>query len=83
MFTVYILQSEKTFRYYTGTTHDIVNRLAEHNAGENKSTRSGIPWRLVYREQCMTKAEAFGKERQIKSRGAGRYLQDIRQFVSD
>ncbi|MDP2918981.1 MAG: GIY-YIG nuclease family protein, partial [Dehalococcoidia bacterium] len=33
MFYVYILQSEKSGRYYIGSTGDIPTRLAQHNAG--------------------------------------------------
>jgi len=74
MFLVYILQSEKTKRYYTGSTQNITNRLKEHNSGETKSIRGGIPWKLIHIEEYNTKSEAVKKENQIKARGAGRYL---------
>ena len=48
MFYVYVLQSQKTKRYYTGSTERLRERMNEHNAGECKSTRSGIPWNLLY-----------------------------------
>jgi putative endonuclease len=74
MFLVYILQIEKTKRYYTGLTQDIKNRLKEHNSGETKSIRGGIPWKLIHMEEYNTRPEAFKKEKQIKAYGAGRYL---------
>ena len=74
MFIVYILQSEKTKKYYIGSSQDLKNRLNEHNSGETKSIKSGIPWNIVHFEEFNTRSEAIKKEKQIKSRGAERYL---------
>jgi putative endonuclease len=51
----------------------------EHNAGESKSTRSGIPWQLIHVEGFLTRAEAVSKEKKIKVRGIARYLEDIQK----
>jgi putative endonuclease len=48
MFTVYILFSQTIQKYYTGQTQNLKNRIAEHNAGETKSIKNGIPWELVF-----------------------------------
>jgi len=77
MFLTYILLSEKTRRYYTGSTEDLKNRLLEHNSGETKSIRSGIPWKVIHVEYFETRSEAVRKEKQVKARGAGRYLDDL------
>ena len=77
MFSAYILQSQKTRRYYIGSSEDIENRLEEHNSGETKSIRKGIPWKLIHDEQFETRAEAVKKEKQIKARGAKRYLESL------
>ena len=71
MFTTYILQSEKTGKYYIGYTSNIKNRLQKHNAGSNISTRSGIPWKIVRMEQFNARKEAWLRERQIKSYKGG------------
>ena len=76
-FKTYILRSLKTGRYYTGSTDDLEVRVIEHNSGETKSTRSGIPWRVVHVEEFETRAEAVRKEREIKARGAERYLKAV------
>ncbi|MBK5280409.1 MAG: GIY-YIG nuclease family protein [Bacteroidia bacterium] len=47
-FITYILFSESVSRYYTGHTHDLANRLAEHNQGETLSIKMGIPWKIVW-----------------------------------
>jgi putative endonuclease len=74
MFFTYVLRSKKTRRYYIGSTDNLENRLQEHNSGETKSIRSGIPWSIVHVEQFVTRTEAVRKEKQIKARGASRYL---------
>jgi hypothetical protein len=35
-FSVYILFSSSLQKFYTGQTHDLQNRLEEHNSGETK-----------------------------------------------
>ena len=78
MYCTYILWSEVTGRYYTGSTEDLDNRFIEHNQGEMSSTRSGIPWKIIHVEYFTTRALAMRKEEQIKSRGAKRYLEDLK-----
>jgi len=77
MYYVYILQSPKTHRYYIGSTENLENRLEEHNSGETKSIRNGIPWKIVHTKEFQTRSEAVKKEKQIKARGAKRYLDSI------
>ncbi len=77
MYFTYILQSEKTNRFYTGHTQNITQRLEEHNKGETKSTRSGIPWRMIWFTEVPTRSEAMALEMKIKRRGAKRFLGDI------
>ena len=71
MFYVYVLVSEKTGRLYIGSTEDIDRRLTEHNTGYSKSTRHGVPWRLVHVESFQTRTEAVRRERYYKT-GKGR-----------
>jgi putative endonuclease len=77
MFFTYILRSKKTKRYYIGSTDDLKNRLEEHISGETVSIRRGIPWKIVHTEQFNTRSEAIRKEKQIKARGAQRYLDSL------
>jgi len=69
MFYVYILRSQRTQKYYVGSTQDFANRLREHNHGETRSIRHGIPWELVHQESFSTRAEAVQQENKIKARG--------------
>ena len=76
-FTVYILQSEVTFRYYVGHTQNFEQRFIEHNNGKSPSTHNGIPWPLVHSESFPTRSLAMQREMKIKKRGIARSLQDI------
>ena len=79
VFYVYVLQSEKTNRYYTGSCEDLDARLARHNAGESAATRHGVPRRIVYTESFATRAEAVRRERQLKT---GRGRDELRRLLA-
>ncbi len=76
-FVVYILQSEKTKRYYVGHTENLERRVFEHNSGKSISTKNGVPWKVVRTEYFQSRKEAMYKEKQIKNRGIARYLTDV------
>ncbi|NOX38508.1 MAG: GIY-YIG nuclease family protein [Calditrichaeota bacterium] len=75
-YVVYILRSLKTGRFYCGHTHDLFSRFLRHNRGDTVSTRSGIPWVLVWWEYHATRSSAVRRERWIKGRGIGRFLKE-------
>ena len=52
--------------YYKGYTENPAKRLIQHNDGETKSTRNGVPWKLVYIEELETKREALVREKNLK-----------------
>jgi putative endonuclease len=81
-FTVYILFSQRSNKFYSGQTQDFDNRIMEHNSGETKSLKSGMPWSIVWRAELPTRAEAMALEKKIKSRGAYRFLSDLGIAVS-
>jgi len=71
MYYVYVIRSEVDGRRYKGMTGNMEKRIKQHNAGENRSTKGFLPWKLVYHEQFSTRAEARAREKFFKS-GAGR-----------
>ncbi|MBT3169314.1 MAG: GIY-YIG nuclease family protein [Candidatus Cloacimonetes bacterium] len=77
MYYTYILYSEHKDKYYVGYTHDIALRLARHNAGWSKSTKSGIPWQVVYFEKYATKSEATKRESAIKHKKSRKYIEAL------
>jgi len=76
-FLTYILFSISKNKFYIGSTNDLQRRLREHNSGQTKSTKFGIPWELVYSKDFNTKSEATQLEIKIKKRGIARYLNDL------
>ncbi len=53
--------------YYVGSCKDINRRFNLHNAGQVKSTKRYILWKLVYKKECKTLSRARKRELQIKS----------------
>ena len=71
MYFVYILWSSKLSKRYVGATEYVQKRLHEHNQGNNKFSKGGIPWILIHQEEYLTKTEALKRENFLKS-GQGR-----------
>jgi putative endonuclease len=63
---VYVLYSGRTGKRYIGYTADLEKRLKEHNAGRVKSTKSGVPWRLIAHKKYSFQSEARWIERSLK-----------------
>jgi putative endonuclease len=56
--------------YYTGWSTDPERRARQHNRGQGaRYTRSRLPVRLVYVEECPDRASAMRREIQIKHLG--------------
>lgn len=77
MYSVYILYSTSRQKFYAGQTNDVEDRLRRHNAGESLSTKSGVPWKVIYTIAFATRSEAVHLETKIKKRGIKRYFDDI------
>ena len=73
---VYVLFSEKRSRYYVGQTADIDKRLKRHNTSGVPSTKGGIPWKAIKLFKVADRTQAILLEKEIKKRGARRYLED-------
>ena len=69
MYFVYILFSKNSSKFYTGQTKNIDDRIKRHNSGFSLSTKSGIPWELIYQISFFTRTEALIMENKIKKRG--------------
>ena len=67
MYYTYVLLSEKDHKFYAGFTTDIEQRLDEHNAGKNVSTKSRRPFRLMYYEAHTSKSDALRREEYFKT----------------
>ena len=63
---VYILYSDSGDVYYKGSSVDPEVRLIHHNTTEKGYTSRYRPWRLVFKKEYATKAEAQAAERKLK-----------------
>lgn len=66
MFYVYVMQSRKDKKLYTGYTNDLRRRFSEHNEKVNRSTKSRAPFELVYYEAYLSQADAKQREYNLK-----------------
>ncbi len=76
MYYVYVLISESDRQFYTGATGDLENRVQEHNDGKVASTCKRRPLKLIYYEGCVSKEDAFRREKYLKSGMGKRYLRN-------
>lgn len=69
MFYVYILKSLKDSNLYIGSTNDLRRRVAEHNEGKVRSTKSRVPFSLRYYEAFFSEGDARHREWSLKKDG--------------
>ena len=82
MWVAYVLQSLKDRGFYVGMSSSVERRLKEHNAGYNRSTRSRVPFELIYVQRCDSRLEARKREKFLKS-GAGREFLRVGRLQND
>jgi len=63
MYSVYVIYSSVYNLRYTGLTNDVEKRVGQHNAGQNRLTKSYTPWKLILVESFETREEARKKEK--------------------
>ncbi len=77
MFTVYIIKSTSSNKYYIGQTNNLEHRLIQHNSGYSIATKSGIPWELVFEKEFDTRSDAYQYEQKIKKMKSKKYLEEL------
>jgi len=84
MYYVYVLLSEKDNNFYIGFSENIEQRLDEHNAGKNISTRNRRPFKLIYSESHTSKSDALRREKYFKSsKGKTTLKQILKDALAD
>ena len=73
---IYVIKSEKDKNWYTGYTNDLNRRLLEHNTGKTFSTKSRLPFKLIYSEACLNQEDAKAREKYLKSGIGKRYIKN-------
>lgn len=74
MYYVYVLQSLKDEKYYTGFARDLRDRIEKHNKGGVIATKNRIPLKLVYLEGSLDKSDSLRREVYLKTAWGKRYL---------
>ena len=65
---VYFLRSLKYSDWiYVGSTDNLRQRLKSHNQGNVKSTKSRLPYEVIYKEEYANISGARRREKEIKS----------------
>lgn len=83
MYYVYVIQSQKDQRFYTGFTKDLRKRFSEHNNKKVYSTKGRGPFVMVYYEACLNEQDARMRERYIKTGTGKRYIKNrLKRFLS-
>lgn len=77
MYYTYILFSESIDRYYIGSCADIEKRLHSHNTKQNRFTKKGVPWRLVFSKEFDNKSDAIKFENYIKRMKSRQYIEKL------
>ena len=77
---VYILQSLKDNKWYTGYTDDLKKRIEEHNKRWEYATRKRRPFRPIYYEACLNEQDAKMREQYLKSGMGKRYIRNRLKF---
>jgi len=74
MFYVYVLKSKSKNFLYTGCTNDLRKRFKEHNEKIIRSTTPYAPFDIIYYEACLSKNDAYHREKYLKTRLGKSYL---------
>ena len=64
---VYLIQSKKDNKWYTGCTNDLRKRFKQHNDNEVYSTKNRGPFKLIYYEACLNQQDATHREKYLKT----------------
>jgi putative endonuclease len=81
---VYVLRSKKDDKFYTGFTHNLINRINEHNSGNVASTKHRIPFELVYYEVCFNEDDALHREKYLKTTYGKRFIRNrLNHFLNN
>ncbi|MFA7283385.1 MAG: GIY-YIG nuclease family protein [Candidatus Omnitrophota bacterium] len=80
---VYVIRSKKDLKFYTGATSDLRKRFREHHEGKVPSTKNRGPFELIYFEACISREDAFKREKYLKTGMGKRYLRNrLKRFLA-
>lgn len=71
---VYVLESLKDGKKYTGYTKDLPSRFEAHQNGKVDSTKNRRTLKLIYFEGCLNQQDATKREKHLKTHYGKMYL---------
>jgi putative endonuclease len=74
MYYVYVLQSNKDGKNYTGYTKNLKLRFELHQNGKVDSTKDRRPLKLIYYEACLNQQDATHREKYLKTYYGKKYI---------
>ena len=77
---VYILYSKSLDIFYKGQTNDLSDRLNRHNLRQEKATRNGVPWTLLWSSDKPSRSEAVLLEQKLKNLSRKRLVEFILRY---
>ncbi len=66
MYYTYIIESQKSRKWYIGHSANPDKRVNEHNSGFTKSTKNKGPWKLIFIKEFHSKIETNRFELKLK-----------------
>lgn len=82
MFYTYVLQSNKSGKWYIGYTGDLRKRFKDHNQNRSTYTSNRGPYEIIYYEACLNEDDARSRELYLKSGVGRRYLNSrLKRFL--
>lgn len=83
MFYVYVLQSKKDNKWYTGATNNLQKRFWEHNSNKIESTKNRGSFKLIYYEACLSRDDIWAREKYLKTGMGKRYIKNrLKHFLT-
>ena len=77
MYYAYILKSKRDGTFYIGYTNNLKRRFLEHNSGLVTSTKTHLPFDLVYYEGHRNRKDAIKREAFLKTGWGRNYIKRV------
>jgi putative endonuclease len=77
MYYIYVLQSIKDNKLYSGYTDNLKRRFEDHNKGRVRSTKLRRPFTLIYYEAFQHQQDATAREKYFKTQWGRNFLRKI------
>ncbi|MBI4281750.1 GIY-YIG nuclease family protein [Candidatus Uhrbacteria bacterium] len=79
----YVLLSLKDYKFYIGFSADLVQRVKDHQRGNNTSTAKRLPLVLIFYEAFLSKEDALRREAYFKTnKGKTTLRQMLRSYLA-